>query len=66
LSDPNPKALEILGSRLIASESAVDDSMSTIAVILLAGGLGSRLGSDNALQQVAGKPLEGRSTELAL
>jgi molybdopterin-guanine dinucleotide biosynthesis protein A len=57
LSEPNPKALEILGSRVITSESAVDDLMSTIAVILLAGGLGSRLGSDKAVQLVAGKPL---------
>jgi molybdopterin-guanine dinucleotide biosynthesis protein A len=31
--------------------------MSTSALILLAGGLGSRLGSDKALQPVAGKPL---------
>jgi molybdopterin-guanine dinucleotide biosynthesis protein A len=31
--------------------------MSTRALVLLAGGLGSRLGSDKALQPVAGKPL---------
>jgi len=41
----------------LVTETAVDDSMSTIAVVLLAGGLGSRLGSDKALQLVAGKPL---------
>jgi molybdopterin-guanine dinucleotide biosynthesis protein A len=38
--------------------TTVDQSMNTgCAVILLAGGLGSRLGSDKALQPVAGKPL---------
>jgi molybdopterin-guanine dinucleotide biosynthesis protein A len=34
--------------------------MTTSAVILLAGGLGSRLGSDKALYPVAGKPMIGR------
>jgi molybdopterin-guanine dinucleotide biosynthesis protein A len=40
------------------TRATVDQSMNTsCAVILLAGGLGSRLGSSKALQPVAGKPL---------